>query len=271
MTNTQASSPQYSVDVQTRLSGFFGELSLAPERALLLDYDGTLAQFRTDPEQATPYPEVPPLLNRIRKHTNTRLIIVTGRRAYDAARLLGLNHVEVWGCHGMERLHANGTYEMPVIDDRLLEAISEADRLLTLEGLSDLLEHKPAGTAVHWRGREAIADEVRQKVEHIWARLPNKDGLRLEPFDGGMEIREASTDKGYVVRAVLSEMGPGAAVAYLGDDGTDEDAFLAVRGHGLSVLVRREFRETAADVWIRPPDGLVTFLANWSVACRGAL
>ena len=83
-----------------------GSCRSAQQRALLLDYDGTLARFRTDADRATPYHEVPPLLDRIRKHTDTRLVIVTGRRAYDAARLLGLKHIEVWGCHGLERLHA---------------------------------------------------------------------------------------------------------------------------------------------------------------------
>lgn len=270
MTHAQTYKINPLVDTQRRLPDFFERLARAPERALLLDYDGTLARFCTDADRATPYREVPPLLDRIRKHTNTRMVIVTGRRAYDAARLLGLKHVEVWGCHGLERLHANGTYEMPGIDERLLETISEADELLISEGLLDLLEHKPAGTAIHWRGREAISAEVKRKVQNVWLRLPNKDGLRLEAFDGGMEIRVAATNKGNVVRAILSELGPDAALAYLGDDRTDEDAFLALQGRGLSVLVRGEFRETAADVWLRPPDGLVAFLTDWSAACGGA-
>lgn len=270
MTNAQTYNPETSVDVQRRFSAFFGRLGGAPERALLLDYDGTLSQFCTDADRAIPYREVPPLLDRIRKQTETRLVIVTGRRAHDAARLLGLKHLEVWGCHGLERLHANGAYERPGIDDRLLKTISDANRQLALEGLSGMLEHKPAGTAIHWRGREAISAEVTQKIQSVWARLPNKDGLHLEPFDGGMEIRIAGTNKGDVVRAILSEVGRGAAVAYLGDDRTDEDAFLALNGHGLSVLVRREFRETAAEAWIRPPEGLVAFLTDWNAACGGA-
>ena len=52
-------------------------------------------------------------------------------------------------------------------------------------------------------------------------------------------------------------------MAYLGDDRTDEDAFRALRGRGLSVLVRAEPRETAADAWIRPPEELIEFLRTW--------
>ncbi len=258
-----------AVDSQRRLADFFAQLSRAPERALLLDYDGTLAQFRCDIDKATPYPDVPAWLDRIQKVTDTRLAIVTGRRAYEAALLLGLQRIEVWGCHGLERLRADGTFDIAEIDDHLLQTISRANELLTRQGLSDFLEYKPGGTAIHWRGREALSAEVRQKIQCVWSSLENKEGLSLEAFDGGMEIRIAATNKGDVVRKILSEMGSGAAVAYLGDDRTDEDAFLALAGHGLSVLVRSEFRETAAKVWLRPPEDVLAFLADWTAACGG--
>ena len=51
--------------------------------------------------------------------------------------------------------------------------------------------------------------------------------------------------------------------AYLGDDVTDENAFQAVKGHGVGLLVREELRPTEADVWIRPPDELRSFLLDW--------
>ncbi len=60
-----------------------------------------------------------------------------------------------------------------------------------------------------------------------------------------------------------SETGSGAAVAYLGDDRTDEDAFRELNGKGLSVLVRKEQRPTAAEIWIEPPAELLDFLEKW--------
>ena len=67
----------------------------------------------------------------------------------------------------------------------------------------------------------------------------------------------------------MDQAEPDAPVVYLGDDLTDESAFCAVnrlRGPHLSVLMRRARRETAAQVWLQPPDGLRWFLREWEKA-----
>jgi hypothetical protein len=40
-----------------------------------------------------------------------------------------------------------------------------------------------------------------------------------------------------------------------------------VKPRGLAVLVRAELRDTAADLWIRPPRELIAFLRRWRDAC----
>jgi hypothetical protein len=39
-----------------------------------------------------------------------------------------------------------------------------------------------------------------------------------------------------------------------------------MKGRGLSVLVRREWRKTHADVWLKPPEELRRFLGMWREA-----
>ena len=92
--------------------------------------------------------------------------------------------------------------------------------------------------------------------------------MELLEFDIGIEMRMPGRDKGDAVRTILDEIGPEAPVAYLGDDATDERAFVALGTRGLSVLVRPECRATAAALWVRPPEGLREFLARWLQACR---
>ena len=91
------------------------------------------------------------------------------------------------------------------------------------------------------------------------------DGLRLLKFESGLELR-AGRDKGGAVREIVRESGGDMPVTYLGDDLTDEAAFVAVneaKGPHLSVLMRREKRKTEADVWLRPPEELRIFLKRW--------
>jgi trehalose-phosphatase len=93
--------------------------------------------------------------------------------------------------------------------------------------------------------------------------------LSLLDFDGGMEIRVPAKNKGDAVRTILDETRGTYAAAYLGDDETDEDAFRAIKGKGLSILVREGARPTMADLWLKPPEELIQFLNSWLRACRG--
>lgn len=72
-----------------------------------------------------------------------------------------------------------------------------------------------------------------------------------------------------MVERLLGEMGPGTVAAYLGDDLTDEDAFRAIRGRGTGILVREEFRPTAAGFLLKPPEDVLDFLARWNEAAGG--
>ena len=255
------------VSSKTKLADFFAELSRAPARALLLDYDGTLAPFHAQRSSALPYPEVSGLLKQV-SGSQTRLVIATGRPAKEAALLLHGLRLEIWGSHGLERLLGDGSYERAELDPDVANRLSEANHLLEEEDLNQQLERKPGGTAIHWRGLES-AKQIMGQVEKVWLSLSSREGLRLMRFDGGVEIRASARTKRDVVRTVLSEMGKGASIAYLGDDQTDEDAFAALQGFGLSVLVQEKYRPTVADLWIRPPDGLIAFLSEWVKACDG--
>jgi trehalose 6-phosphate phosphatase len=244
---------------------FARKLIKASQKALLLDYDGTLAPFQTDPNNAYPYPGVTDLLNNILQRGDTRLVIITGRWIKDLIPLLRLERQpEVWGSHGLERLNEDGSYEIAPMDEKALKGLVAADEWIESMGLSDRCEKKPGCLAIHWRGlSENNINHIKKQVNPKWSLISNSSGLKLEGFDGGLELRVPGKNKGDAVRTILKEMDDGPVAAYLGDDSTDEDAFNAIKGKGIGVLVREEFRPTAADLWLKPPDELIGFLAGW--------
>lgn len=253
------------------LSAFFQDMAQARSRLLLLDYDGTLAPFHLDRDKAFPYPGVPELLDELLAAGRTRVILISGRPVESLLPLLGLREKpEIWGSHGLERLAADGTYSTPVLEAGVLLGIELAEEWIHDNGLGEWCERKPYGLALHTRAmQEADAKSISQRVDARWSSLARGRGLSVHRFDGGVELRVSGIDKGRAVQTVLDETGGAVVAAYLGDDLTDEDAFRAVKGRGIGVLVRPECRETAADLWIQPPEELLDFLKRWLHASRG--
>jgi len=256
-------------EVQSQLMPFLKTVAQASQAALLLDYDGTLAPFRARRDQAYPYPGIALLLQEIVRNGRTRVVVITGRDALDILPLLNIHpRPEVWGVYGLQRLKTDGSMEMPQLDERTLNGLSDADRWLGYQQLRHTAEFKGGSIAVHWRGlSESDAEELRARVLLGWRRIAELSGLDLLEFDGGVELRAPEADKGDAVRSFLGEIGSGTPVAYLGDDSTDESAFRAMQGRGVSVLVRPTWRPTVAEWWLQPPDELHDFLGLWLKTC----
>jgi len=255
-----------SLNPRVNLKTFFERISSARERVLMLDYDGTLAPFQVRPERATPYPGVVEALDEIMQGGDTRVVIISGRRAADLTRLLPLRkQPEIWGGHGWERLSPGGDFRMDEPVDSSRQALQRAADLVSgLVRIGGRIERKPASIALHWRGLPALAvAKIQDQALRLWSPLAREGTLELLRFDGGVEVRARGFTKRDAVNAVLSESAEDSAVAYLGDDMTDEDAFAAVKDRGIGVLVRPQLRETSADVWIRPPRELLEFIRHW--------
>ncbi len=197
---------------------------------LLTDVDGTLAPIVARPEEAA----VPARASELLAELSGRYALVgcvSGRRAGEARRLVGVEGIAYAGNHGLELL-LPGEEELrfdPALAGR------EHDAAKFIAGLDDgaleeaglRLEDKGPIQALHWRGAgdeseaEAHAHELgaeagRAGLELRWGRKV----LELRPPGGG--------GKDAAVAALLAIDGVTAA-AYAGDDRTDLDAFRRLR------------------------------------------
>jgi len=243
----------------------------------MLDYDGTLASFRVDRFTARPFVGVRNFLNLIQSQNKTRMVVVTGRPPREIQPLLALETpVEVWGLHGAERLFPDGHSELEQAPPAARAKLDELTALLKQDAMGGLFESKRNAVVMHWRGVSPhAAREVEAHTRELFEPAALVEGLQLLEFERGLELR-TGRDKGGAVEAVLKEMKVSETspfpAAYLGDDLTDEAAFRAINaaaGPHLSALVRRKVRETAADVWLKPPQELRTFLEQWIEAAEG--
>jgi trehalose-phosphatase len=253
------------------LAGFLRQIKAVQESVLLLDYDGTLAPFHVDRTQAYPYPGVVSLLDRIMQRSKTRVIIISGRPIVELRSLLTpMRDLEMWGLHGLEHQLSDGSYSRVQISEENAASLMQAEEWVVAAGLLPSAEIKLGGIAIHWRGMPpAEARSVQALTWDGWTPLAERSGLKLLQFEAGLELRVSHPDKGDAVRSLLANLDTRAPVAYLGDDLTDEDAFQVLRGRGLTVLVRADYRETKAEAWLRPPQELIDFLERWQSKVSG--
>lgn len=247
------------------LNDFLRTIPAAHKRILMLDYDGTLSPFVKERDKAIPYPGVTDLLNEIISKKQTRLVIITGRSIEDLKKLLKLNILpEIYGSHGLEWLTPEKEYRIFPLSEIQLQGIEKTKDWIEKEKLKKYSEKKPCGYAFHWRGAdEKRKTSLRKNVQNFWSDIISDYDFKLHEFDGGLEFRIEGIDKGQVVNKIISDIDNNTAVAYLGDDTTDEDAFRALAGKGISVFVSGELRRTLADLWILPPGELLDFIRLW--------
>ncbi len=198
--------------------------------AVFTDVDGTLAPIAERPEQAA----VPERASELLRGLNRRYGLVgciSGRRALEARRLVGVEEIAYAGNHGLELL-LPGAAE-PELDPALVGQERSAAEFLDGCDPDDLAaiglrrEDKGPIQTLHWRGagdeqaaearaREIAAAAGRAKLEPRWGRKV----LELRPIGGG--------GKDAAVAALLATDGVTGAI-YAGDDRTDLDAFRRLR------------------------------------------
>jgi trehalose-phosphatase len=253
----------------------------------MLDVDGTLAPIAQRPEEAVVPAETRRAVAALAALPDIRVVLVSGRAAADARRMVGVANVWVIGNHGFEVVFPDGDeLEQPELDS-WRSAIARAARRIAplvapVPGV--LLEDKGWTLSVHYRLADPqVVPRLIESVERAAAPL----GLKVMRGKMVVEVRpDVRVDKGTAVLRLAAELGAlppreggrfedarGATAAngrgsalFVGDDRTDEDAFRALRSRSpRPVTVRVTHREdiaTAAEFSLEDPAA-VRQLLEW--------
>lgn len=246
-------------------------VSVAPHRLLMVDYDGTLAPFTVNRDEARPAPGTLSLLRRIAAGTHTSVAIVSGRPLREVEELVGELPATFVGEHGWERRAANGILLRGPIDREICEALLEGERIANAAGWGDLLELKRSAIVLHTRalGKERTA-ELQDLCIESWKGLARGDRMIVDRIDGGVELRARGRDKGTAVLSLISQAPAGTLGVFLGDDVTDEDAFEVVQEFGFGIRVGDPGSPTLAMGSIPSCDAVRPFLEQWLAVCESA-
>ncbi|MFR9749648.1 trehalose-phosphatase [Nocardia sp. 004] len=238
--------------------------------AVLLDFDGTLADIVADPPAAQPVDGAVTTLTELAEECP--VAIISGRDLTDLRERVDVRGIWYAGSHGFDLMAPDGTRHVPDIGPGAEEAIASAAETLQHQ-LRDiagvLIEHKRFAVAVHHR--KVAAEHIGRVVAAVHD-TGRSAGLRVTQGRQVTELRpDVDWDKGTAVRWIIEHLTVPVLPIYLGDDLTDEDAFDAVEADGLALVVRHDEtgdRYTAARFAVGGPRQVCGFLERLTALLR---
>lgn len=231
-----------------------------PRLLVALDFDGTLSPLVAEPMAARMHDAARAAVTALAAAPDTTVALVSGRSLADLRVIAehdDASPILLAGSHGVEYWFPGKGRVVPAVDaaDAALHSSVLAEAGTRLEGLAGIgVEPKSFGFSVHSRVADAdtaaeavrIADDLMAKRAPDWRR-------RLGHSIVEYSFREEGKDA--AIEVLRAEVRP-TAVAFAGDDVTDEDALAALGPD--DVGIRLGAGESVAQV--RMPD-IVKFAA----------
>uniref|UniRef100_A0A2M3Z5I9 Trehalose 6-phosphate phosphatase n=1 Tax=Anopheles braziliensis TaxID=58242 RepID=A0A2M3Z5I9_9DIPT len=235
--------------------------------ALLLDYDGTLAELMSHPSLAQMSEEMRQALRNIADSGKAFVAVISGRDVDGVKEKIGLENIIYSGNHGLEVLYPNGTRHNQGIPKDVAENFNKMIDHLNREVVhhGSWVENKRVSITFHFRETEQkyVAEMARSAKEII-----ESYGYRANEAHASIEGKPpVQWNKGLAAEYILgTSFDPNwrqRKVIFAGDDTTDEDVMRMIKGSGRSFRVTKDKAlVTNADYKIPSVDA-VYHLLKW--------
>lgn len=210
------------------------EIAKAPVLLVASDFDGTIAPIAAIPSQAMADRSTLVALRALSQLPHTHVSVISGRGLQDlASRVREVEEMHLVGSHGSE-------YEAgfsPPLEPETVDLLSQLRQRVTavaVECPGSHVEEKPASLAFHYRNADpTMSTKAIAAILGGPGRLP---GVFLRQGKMVIELSVVETNKGVALQRLRQRLGA-SAVLFLGDDTTDEDAFLTLSGPDIGIKV----------------------------------
>jgi trehalose 6-phosphate synthase/phosphatase len=210
----------------------------ATRRALLLDYDGTLVPFASEPKLAQPDAEIIETLTALGTDPANQVTIISGRPRRTLEEWFGKLPVSLVAEHGVWLRNKGEDWRMlRTMTADWKERVRPILQLFVDRLPGALLEEKEFSLAWHYRRADPDQASLRTKelIDDLAGYTRNID---VQVFEGNkvIEVRNSGINKGTAALEWLSGQTLGFILG-IGDDWTDEDLFRALPPSACSVRV----------------------------------
>lgn len=197
--------------------------------AILLDYDGTLAPIADNPNKTVMPVATEVILNKIAKHPNIFLAVISGRGLRDVQNRVGISGIMYAGNHGIEIESPDGSrhdYHLPEeIQQNYTKLVKELRA--AVEKNNAWVEDKRVSLTYHYRDTPL---DIKEPQKQVAIKIIEAHGFRANQAHEAIEAKPpVNWNKGEAAMFILNHQfgenwSDKVKVIFAGDDTTDEDA-----------------------------------------------
>lgn len=232
------------------------DFSFPEPLALFLDFDGTLAGFKDDPDKVHLSPGQKQLLQNLSQTLDGALALISGRDLRDLSKRVPR---EIWrlGNHGLFKAapHEEPPARLEPFPQALHDSIWKNMALIS----GTRLELKGPVIAIHHRANPKARQTILDAVTPLLADYPDHC---LQAGHFVVEVKPRQANKGAALKAQMQiEPFTGRIPVMIGDDTTDEDGFIACQALG-GLGIKIGDGDTAADYRLPSISDLYSYLKD---------
>ncbi|HEX8576049.1 MAG TPA: bifunctional alpha,alpha-trehalose-phosphate synthase (UDP-forming)/trehalose-phosphatase [Flavobacterium sp.] len=221
----------------------------AEKKLLLFDYDGTLVDFKNNPEDAKPDETLYQLLDTLAEEENTELVIISGRGRDTIEKWFGHKKYTLITDHGVWLRRPEKEWEeLEYVKTEWKENIRPVMESFVDRTPGAFIEEKNYSLVWHYRKADPDMSAIRTRdLKVVLTSFVADNGLSVLEGDKVMEVKSSAVNKGRAVTKLLL----GYAFDYIfaiGDDWTDEYMFEELPKTAYTVKVGH--KKTAAKYFV---------------------
>lgn len=208
----------------------------ASQRLLVCDYDGTLTEFKDNPDEAYPNENILNFLQQLASDKKNHIVISSGRDRKTLERWFGKLNISMAAEHGVA-YKENGVWHNFIDDMNWDKEILDIMQTFVDKTPGSHLEMKNTALVWHFRGvDEWLAALHEQQLINALITPCNRNGLQIKRGNKILEIKSPLYTKGSEIKRLL-KLNTYDFILTIGDDVTDEEMFKALPDNAYSVKV----------------------------------
>jgi trehalose 6-phosphate synthase/phosphatase len=198
----------------------------ASNRLLLLDYDGTLVSFQSNPDNAVPGQDLLDLLSKLCLTPGNDVYLISGRRSKWLQKYFGHLPINLIAEHGASHKWKNQEWISEIeTNNEWKEQVHNIMEMYVRRCANTFTEEKDYSMVWHFRNANVEQGKLRsfELINDLSDYIRNRH-LQILPGNKIVEVRQSGINKGSFIKKLVEKKSFDFIFA-AGDDRTDEDMF----------------------------------------------